>query len=728
MSSSHKHCYASLTSPSMTDAINLHNYSALKLSVLVAEFAQQMAAAHEHFSKEIQSVIATFRRRNYDLNKERPVEQPSTIFKAWECLLQESEMDAQAHLDAASLLIKNVYKPLEMVASYKSSQAQKLCSFRDNFENILSKSENSLQQAERGYYDTYETFSGCTSVQGREAAKKEMYNAHNDYVLQLRASNKIVDEFHEVIPQVLEELEEIYIDTSNTINVAIESHALLLLTKAKEQHRRYDDLLKICRQVSPHVDISHFVKTMCQEQGAPNTYIHHFQPADLSVSTTEVAMKNQLIIDGYTEPIMNHKRKELQREAVELASFIKRSQDVTTSLISICQRNLANHMYAKVYETQEDLCHKRNEIRVANMQLAGVRAQMDMVMPKQNGSVVEGVDQQEEESDMKHSQSSSAIKGMWKKAFKNLKSNEKQTSLKKGSLRRKDSKDQEEEESEERDEIDPVYSLLKCAADLPKASKVCGIHSQCSGHHSKHGGHGDSSASTSKTSSPSSSASHSPKTRRKKLNARMKSFSLDTPDPPKQLLGIDETTKKKSSSFTNTCFGGTTVTSPNSPVDTMTSASYRKKLGFSHRSSSLEIEERKHRSHTPSPLQSPKSKRKDTDVYVVLYNFKGKEKDDMDLRAGWKVNLINSSDPDWWKGRCNGKVGYFPATYVQRLVPGQRVFQVTHTMNLSEGDNGMRLHKDQIVVQVGEEVNGMIHVQAPNKKQAMCPMKYLQEL
>ena len=53
-----------------------------------------------------------------------------------------------------------------------------------------------------------------------------------------------------------------------------------------------------------------------------------------------------------------------------------------------------------------------------------------------------------------------------------------------------------------------------------------------------------------------STASHSPKTRRKKLNARMKSFSLDTPEPPKQLLGIDETTKKKSSSFTNTCFGG----------------------------------------------------------------------------------------------------------------------------------------------------------------------------
>lgn len=36
----------------------------------------------------------------------------------------------------------------------------------------------------------------------------------------------------------------------------------------------------------------------------------------------------------------------------------------------------------------------------------------------------------------------------------------------------------------------------------------------------------------------------------------MKSFSLDTPEPSKHLLAIDETTKKKSSSFTNTCFGG----------------------------------------------------------------------------------------------------------------------------------------------------------------------------
>ncbi|ESP05120.1 hypothetical protein LOTGIDRAFT_102865, partial [Lottia gigantea] len=97
-------------------------------------------------------------------------------------------------------------------------------------------------------------------------------------------------------------------------------------------------------------------------------------------------------------------------------------------------------------------------------------------------------------------------------------------------------------------------------------------------------------------------------------------------------------------------------------------------------------------------------------------------------RAGCKVTVLDSSDPDWWKGRYNSKVGYFPATYLQRIIPGQKVFQVTHTMNLSEGFNGMRLHKDQIVVQCGDEENGMVHVRATSNKEAVCPKKFLNEI
>ncbi|XP_050409145.1 uncharacterized protein LOC126824038 [Patella vulgata] len=466
-----KYCYSTLIHPSMKDAINLHNYSTLKLAVLVAEFAQQMAAAHEHFSKEIQSVIASFRRRNYELKKERPVDTESTIFTAWESLLHESEMDAQAHLDAASLLIKNVYTPLEEVAEHKRSQAQRLCSFRENFETILQKSENKMNLAQVAYREAYQTYSSDTNP-SKEEARSCLFNAHNDYVLQLRSSNRLVQEFQEAVPQVLEELEEIYIDTSNTINVAIESLALLLLTKANEQHRRFEDLLQICRQVNPQLDISFFVKVVSPEAPPYQLSFHNYQPADMTVTSLtnpEEPMQNQIIYDRYTENTLKERRVVLQREGIELASYMKQNQDITNTLINVCQRNLANHQYAKVYETQEDMCRKRNEIRVASMQLAAIRTQLDMLTPKQNGTMEEEVDGDEK----KEKPSSATIKGMWKKAVKSMKSEEKKNWLtKKGSLiRRKDSKE-EEIETEEVKVVDPVYSLLKCAADLPKSSRV----------------------------------------------------------------------------------------------------------------------------------------------------------------------------------------------------------------------------------------------------------------
>jgi predicted outer membrane protein len=40
-------------------------------SFSVAEFAQQMAAAHEQFAKEVQTVIGSFRRKNNEFKFER---------------------------------------------------------------------------------------------------------------------------------------------------------------------------------------------------------------------------------------------------------------------------------------------------------------------------------------------------------------------------------------------------------------------------------------------------------------------------------------------------------------------------------------------------------------------------------------------------------------------------------------------------------------------------------
>lgn len=97
---------------------------------------------------------------------------------------------------------------------------------------------------------------------------------------------------------------------------------------------------------------------------------------------------------------------------------------------------------------------------------------------------------------------------------------------------------------------------------------------------------------------------------------------------------------------------------------------------------------------------------------MVLYNFKARHADELDLTAGIKVTVIDTSDPDWWKGKCLGRVGYFPSKYCSRLQAGEKPLQVTQNLQLAESDkpnsSGMTLLRDQIVVQVSIALHALI--------------------
>uniref|UniRef100_T1GTW2 SH3 domain-containing protein n=1 Tax=Megaselia scalaris TaxID=36166 RepID=T1GTW2_MEGSC len=94
------------------------------------------------------------------------------------------------------------------------------------------------------------------------------------------------------------------------------------------------------------------------------------------------------------------------------------------------------------------------------------------------------------------------------------------------------------------------------------------------------------------------------------------------------------------------------------------------------------------------------------------------------------VTVIDTSDPDWWKGKCLGRVGFFPSKYCARLNAGEKPLQVTHNLQVSDSDRGenMTLLRDQIVIQTEEEINGMVRVRSAENRQGYCPMKYLQEV
>jgi len=51
----------------------------------------------------------------------------------------------------------------------------------------------------------------------------------------------------------------------------------------------------------------------------------------------------------------------------------------------------------------------------------------------------------------------------------------------------------------------------------------------------------------------------------------------------------------------------------------------------------------------------------------ALYEYTATQSDELDLKEGDKVELLDSTHPDWWMGTIKGRTGVFPASYVEKL-------------------------------------------------------------
>ncbi|KAF8969237.1 SH3 domain-containing protein [Flammula alnicola] len=49
------------------------------------------------------------------------------------------------------------------------------------------------------------------------------------------------------------------------------------------------------------------------------------------------------------------------------------------------------------------------------------------------------------------------------------------------------------------------------------------------------------------------------------------------------------------------------------------------------------------------------------------YNEDGREREDLTFSAGDIIEIVEDTNPDWWRGRLNGRAGLFPTSYVERL-------------------------------------------------------------
>ena len=59
-------------------------------------------------------------------------------------------------------------------------------------------------------------------------------------------------------------------------------------------------------------------------------------------------------------------------------------------------------------------------------------------------------------------------------------------------------------------------------------------------------------------------------------------------------------------------------------------------------------------------------------IAKVVDDYDAEYDDEISLKIGELVEVLDQTDTDWWKGSLNGKVGLFPSNYIQIAPPANQ--------------------------------------------------------
>lgn len=114
-------------------------------------------------------------------------------------------------------------------------------------------------------------------------------------------------------------------------------------------------------------------------------------------------------------------------------------------------------------------------------------------------------------------------------------------------------------------------------------------------------------------------------------------------------------------------------------------------------------------------------------TYVALYKFLPQEQNDLELQPGDRVQVTDDSNEEWWKGKCGDRVGFFPANFVQRVRPGERVWRVVQSSEGNRGRGHMAVRESQICV--GKREDGEMFVKlSSGKKRGLVAAESIEEI
>ncbi|KAG7212248.1 hypothetical protein KM043_012578 [Ampulex compressa] len=409
-----------LTQATLNEPLKQHNAAALKLVQTVSEFAQELGAAMESHSANVRRLVDEFRGRAGD-----PRIDVGGMRRVWESLLRQVEADAAAHLDLAAVLQQQLSRPTLESSFHRKLQSRKVFAHREAYEQVVNKTEEKLQRARVDYKRAYAALLTADSTCEPEM-KRAYLEAHNAYVLQLRATNAITEryQFH-CLPGLLGEIAEVYEELSGLACKCVSGVSEAAGERAGEQAKRYQGVAKEVQVVAPLNDLQVLARSLASNttprKPPRRLFVAPAPPEQIPMERISQipSLRDELVPSGTsTLPLME----DLRRDYDSLNQEIGRLQDALDTLMRMQRKSAESNLYTKVAELQEDISLKRFDLGVAQLHLAAVQAQKELFGGGEAGQP-DGV------SSRKMSNGSTgSTKHKWLKAFKSLKTSSPTTS------------------------------------------------------------------------------------------------------------------------------------------------------------------------------------------------------------------------------------------------------------------------------------------------------------
>ncbi|NWV91649.1 STAC protein, partial [Machaerirhynchus nigripectus] len=163
----------------------------------------------------------------------------------------------------------------------------------------------------------------------------------------------------------------------------------------------------------------------------------------------------------------------------------------------------------------------------------------------------------------------------------------------------------------------------------------------------------------------------------------------------------------------------------NSSAGTLDMSRKRSNSVFTYSENGME-----HFGEEPKSIHSPGPFYKSTlqmNTYVALYKFVPQENEDLEMRPGDMITLLEDSNEDWWKGRIDDRTGFFPANFVQRVQQNEKIYRCIRTFIGCKEQGQITLKENQICVTSEKEHDGFIKVYS-GKKKGFVPIDVLENI